>query len=464
MKRLALPLVLISLLVITYIVFQAQNTSESTQKVSGKVTAFTNVSVIPMTSNLVLENQTVVISGDRISLISPSANVEFDDDATLIDGTGKFLIPGLAEMHGHVPPTEPPSNAPRYMNMEYVENTLFLYTAAGITTVRGMLGWPNQLELKDKVSSQELIGPTLYLAGPSFNGNSINSVEVAIAKVKEQKEEGWDLLKIHPGLTLDEYDAMAATANEVGITFGGHIPSDVGIIHAVEMGQETIDHMDGYVAYLDNYSGKELDQKIHELLTLTRENNVWVVPTQALWETILGAADYESMKNYDELKYIPENLVSGYNAWANRLLNNSNFNLDDAKEHAELRQRLLSEMNKSGVKILLGTDAPQLYSVPGFSIHREFKKMSAAGMSPYEILVTGTRNVGEYFSAKDNFGTIEVGKRADLILVDNNPLDDLSNLKSHSGVMASGRWLSKDFIAQKLSDIESSYKKENEED
>lgn len=461
MKRLTLPLVIISLLVITYVVFQAQNTSGTKQKVPGKVIAFTNVSVIPMTSNMVMENQTVVIRGDLISHVASAEDLEFDDDATLIDGSGKFLIPGLAEMHGHVPPTDPPSNAPRYMNMEYVENTLFLYTAAGITTVRGMLGWPNQLELKNKVSTKELIGPALYLAGPSFNGNSINSVEEAVNKVRQQKEEGWDLLKIHPGLSLEEYNAMAETANEIGITFGGHIPSDVGIIHAVEMGQETIDHMDGYVAFLDDYSGKELDQKIHELITLTKENNVWVVPTQALWETILGAADYEAMRNYDELKYIPENLVSGYNAWSDRLLNNSNFNLEDAKEHAALRQRLLSEMNKYGVKILMGTDAPQLYSVPGFSIHRELKKMSAAGMSPYEILVTGTRNVGEYFSGKDNFGTIEVGKRADLILVNNNPLNDISNLKNHSGVMASGRWLSKEFITQKLADIEASYKNED---
>lgn len=458
MKRVALPAVLVSIFVLTYIVFQTQNNQTTKEKVTGNVTAFTNVSVIPMTSNCTIENQTVVIRGDEISLIAPSENVEFDSDATIIDGTGKFLIPGLAEMHGHVPPTDPPSNAPRYMNMEYVENTLFLYTAAGITTVRGMLGWANQLELKDKVSSQEIIGPSLYLAGPSFNGNSIGSVEEAANKARQQKEEGWDLLKIHPGLTLEEYDAMAQTANEIGITFGGHIPSDVGIIHAIEMGQETIDHMDGYVAHLNNYTGKELDQKIHELIALTKENNVWVVPTQALWETILGAADYDALREYDELKYIPKNLVSGYNAWTRRLLNNSNFNLDNAREHAALRQRLLSEMNKSGVKILMGTDAPQLYSVPGFSIHRELKVMSDAGMSPYEILVTGTKNVGEYFSHKDDFGTIEVGKRADLILVDNNPLEDISNLKNHSGVMVAGRWLSKSFIDEKLADIEASYK------
>ncbi|MEQ9089475.1 MAG: amidohydrolase family protein [Balneola sp.] len=461
MKRVALPAVLVAILVLTYIVFQTQNNQTTKQKVTGNVTAFTNVSVIPMTSNRIIENHTVVIRGDEISLITPSENVEFDSDATIIDGTGKFLIPGLAEMHGHVPPTDPPSNAPRYMNMEYVENTLFLYTAAGITTVRGMLGWANQLELKDKVSSQEIIGPSLYLAGPSFNGNSIGSVEEAASKVRQQKEEGWDLLKIHPGLTLEEYDAMAQTANEIGITFGGHIPSDVGIIHAIEMGQETIDHMDGYVAYLDSYTGKELDQKIHELIALTKENNVWVVPTQALWETILGAADYDALREYDELKYIPKNLVSGYNAWTKRLLNNSNFNLENAREHATLRQRLLSEMNKSGVKILMGTDAPQLYSVPGFSIHRELKVMSEAGMSPYEILVTGTKNVGEYFSHKDNFGTIEVGQRADLILLDNNPLDDISNLRQNSGVMVAGRWLSRSFIDEKLADIEASYEVED---
>lgn len=458
MKRSVITAVLISVGLLALIVFSTKKSQNSVELVSGKVTAFVNVNVIPMTGNEVLPNQTVVISDGRITMIAPANTIEFDDDAAIIDGTGKYLLPGLAEMHGHVPPTDPPANAPRYMNMTYVENTLFLYTAAGITTVRGMLGWPNQLELKNKVASGEMVGPNLYLAGPSFNGNSINSVEQAMEKVIQQKEEGWDLLKIHPGLSLEEYDAMATTANEVGITFGGHIPSDVGIEHAIEMGQETIDHMDGYVAFLDKYEGEQLDKEIHNLIELTKENNVWVIPTQALWETIIGAADYDAMKKYDELKYIPDNLVSGYNSWTKRLQESSNFDLEQANEHAALRMRLLSEMNKSGVKILMGTDAPQLYSVPGFSIHRELKVMSDAGMSPYEILVTGTRNVGEYFSKSDNFGTIEVGKRADLILVDNNPLEDLENLKNHSGVMVAGRWLSKGFIASKLSDIERSYK------
>lgn len=462
MKRSIIIAIAISISLLAFIVFQAQRNSSNVQKVTGNVIAFTHVNVLPMTSNIVLEDQTVVISGDRITLISPSENVEFDEQATIIDGTGKYLLPGIAEMHGHVPPTNPPSNAPRYMNMEYVEKTLFLYTAAGVTTVRGMLGWPDQLQLKEKIASGEFIGPNLYLAGPSFNGNSISSVQEAINRVAEQKQEGWDLLKIHPGLTIEEYDAIANKAKEVGITFGGHIPSDVGIIHAIEMGQETIDHMDGYVVYLDKYSGAELDEKIQEIIQITKDNNVWVVPTQALWETIIGAADYEKMQNYDELKYIPKNLVSGYNSWTKRLLDNSNFDLKRAKESAEFRMRLLTEMNKSGVKILLGTDAPQLYSVPGFSIHRELKLMSDAGMSPYEILVSGTRNVGDYFSSKANFGVVAVGKRADLLLADDNPLDDITNLKHLSGVMVSGKWMPKAFIDEQLAAIEETYRKEEE--
>ncbi len=425
---------------------------------SDNTIAFTNVSVLPMTAETVLRNHTVVVDGDEIVLVAPSSNVQLPDNATIIDGSNKYLMPGLAEMHGHVPPTSPPPNAPAYMTMDYVEHTLFLYTAAGITTVRGMLGWENQLELKEKVASGKLIGPNLYLAGPSFNGNSIGSPQQAIDKAKQQKEEGWDLLKIHPGLTLEEYDAMANTANEIGITFGGHVPSEVGLLHAIEMGQLTMDHLDGYVAFLSAFEGEKLDQKMEEIIQITIENNVWVVPTQALWETIIGAADYEAMRNYDELKYIPKQLRASYNAFvANNIDNNPNFNVEQALDHAELRQRLLGEMNKAGVKILMGTDAPQLFSVPGFSIHRELAVMADAGMTPYEIIKTGTLNVGEYFSDDDSFGTIAKGQRADLVLVNQNPFDDVANIKNLSGVMIRGNWMPKKMIDTKLKEIEDSY-------
>ncbi|WP_018128088.1 amidohydrolase family protein [Balneola vulgaris] len=457
MKRLVFSAAILSLLLLAFVIYNNNEEVDNRLLISGEATAFTNVNVVPMTSSTILENKTVVIRGNEIIMIRPTGELKMGKGVSVIDGTDKYLMPGLAEMHGHVPPTDPPANAPRYMTKEYVENTLFLYTAAGVTTVRGMLGWPDQLQLKDKILSQELIGPQLFLAGPSFNGNSINSVEEAREKVRAQNEEGWDLLKIHPGLTLEEYDAMAATANEVGIRFGGHVPSDVGIVHVLEAGQNSIDHMDGYVAYLSAFEGAELDEKMDELIQLTLENDVWIVPTQALWETIIGSANYDVMKTYEELKYIPKNLLSGYNAYVENKLNSPNYDLDEAKEHSLIRRMLLGKMNEAGVRILLGTDAPQLFSVPGFSIHREMVFMAEAGMSPYEILVTGTRNVGEYFQNEADFGTIEEGKRADLILLDKNPLDSIINLKAQSGVMVNGKWLPKDFIEARLFDIQKSY-------
>lgn len=423
-------------------------------------TAFKNVTVIPMTGENVLQNHTVLVEGEHIIAVAPSTEMTLDDQTQVIDGMGRFLLPGLAEMHGHVPPTDPPANTPPYYTDEYVEHTLFLYVAAGITTVRGMLGWPNQLELKTRVNSGDLIGPNLYLAGPSFNGNSIDSPQQAIEKVNRQKEEGWDLLKIHPGLTLTEYDAMAETANSLGIRFGGHVPEDVGIEHAIEMGQETMDHIDGYYRWLQQFEESEWENRMEYIVDKTKEAGVWIVPTQALWETIIGAADYEAMKQYDELKYIPVALRENYFGFVSmRIDERPESERKQALKEAEWRRKLLRAMNEKEVLILMGTDAPQLFSVPGFSIHRELPHMAAAGMSPYEILESGTINVGKYFSNEDDFGTIAEGQRADLLLLNNNPLEDIAHLKDHAGVMVQGRWYSREMIDDKLKEIEAAYAK-----
>ncbi|MFN1835531.1 amidohydrolase family protein [Balneola sp. MJW-20] len=421
--------------------------------------AFTNVQVVDVETGDIIPGQTVIISGDRIHATGPVSEISIPENAEVIDGGGRYLMPGLAEMHGHVPPTIPPANFPDYYNEDYVTSTLFLYVAAGITTVRGMLGYEDQLSLKEKVNSGEWIGPNLYLAGPSFNGNSVSSPEQAEEKVSNQFEEGWDLLKVHPGLTPEEYDAMANTANELGIRFGGHVPADVGIVHALEMGQETMDHIDGYFLYLQQFPQDEWDPKMKEVVAMTKEAGAWIVPTQALWETIIGAGDYEAMADYEELKYIPEAVRTNYINWVeNTLTTNANYNADNAELEAEWRQKILSEMYEQDVKILMGTDAPQLFSVPGFSIHRELPYMSDAGMSNLDIIRSGTDAVGAYFSNEDTFGLIKEGHRADLILLEGNPLEDLGNLKDHSGVMVQGRWYSRDMIDEKLAELEERYR------
>jgi imidazolonepropionase-like amidohydrolase len=321
-----------------------------------------------------------------------------------------------------------------------------------------MLGYTNQLDLKHRINRGELLGPNLYLAGPSFSGNTVNSPEEATARVKQQVSEGWDLLKVHPGLTLEEYTAMATTANELGIPFAGHIPEEVGLENAIKLGQQTIDHLDGYMAFANGLNAPVNEEKLTEAITLSKEHDIWVIPTQALWETLIGAADQEELKSFDEIRYMPKAVI---NSWNNSLTNISNSYLHSgsfARLHANNRDKLLKGLQEAGVRVLMGTDAPQVYSVPGFSIHRELKAMSKAGLNNYQILQSGTLNVGEYFKDKDAFGTIAPGQRADLLLVAGNPLEDLDHLKSMDGVMVRGTWLSRSDIDQRLAEIEAAYK------
>ena len=408
--------------------------------------AFTGVDVIPMTATKrVLADQVVVVRGDRIAAIGATSKIGLPSGVQRIDGRGKFLVPGLAEMHGHIPPPSAPE--------EFVEAVLFLYLANGVTTVRGMLGAPGQLDLRDKASRGDILAPTLYLAGPSFNGRSIESPEQAQQRVRQQSAEGWDLLKVHPGLTMAEYDAMARTANEVGIRFAGHVPQEVGLLHALEMGQETVDHLDGYIEYLQGDRGPVDRTRLMKIARRTKAAGAWVVPTMALWETLLGAASLEDLQAYPELRYMPRQQVDRWTSAFERRIGSPQFNPDAVGHMVDNRKRLLRALNEAGVRILLGTDAPQQFSVPGFSIHREVRVMADCGMSPYAILVSGTKNVGEYFKEEDSFGTIEVGRRADLILLDANPLEDISNLSRQAGVMIRGRWLPESEIQEKLKAI-----------
>lgn len=409
-------------------------------------TAFVDVTVLPMNGEGVLEHHTVVVEGDRITAVGPVDEVAVPEGAQRIDGASKFLMPGLAEMHGHIPPPSAPE--------AFVEDVLFLYVANGITTVRGMLGSDGQLALKARANSGQLIAPTLYLAGPSFNGNSVDSPEQAEAMVRRQVEEGWDLLKIHPGLTRAEYDAMAETANALGIRFGGHVPQDVGLLHALAMNQETFDHLDGYVEYLMSVDDTGIDDEaLAEVIQRTLDAGAWVVPTMALWETLYGVADLETLTAFPELQYMPPSQVAQWTDAHRRRLASPQLNRTDAQRVIDVRMQVLGALYEAGVPILMGTDAPQQFSVPGFSLHRELERMEAAGMPPDAVLASGTDAVGRYFGDQDTFGHVAAGHRADLLLLDANPLDDLANLTERSGVMVRGRWIPETEIQDRLAAI-----------
>ncbi len=421
--------------------------------------AFENVTVIPMDEERILEGQTVVIAGDRIAHVGPSGQSGPPSGARVVDGTGRFLMPGFAEMHGHLP--GPGTEAGE------VDRILFLFLSNGVTTVRGMLGDPFHLALRQEIAAGTRLGPTLYAAGPAFRGTPELTAEEARHRVLEQKAAGFDLLKILEGLSVDVYDAIADQAKQAGIPFGGHVPDEVGLLHALEAGQTSIDHLDNYLEALEADDSpirnadpstrfRELglyadESKIPQLVQATLQAGAAVVPTMALWETFHADQPVEALAGLDELRYLPSDTV---NAWADSLTRRrEQLHAEAGKRVIEIRRKALKELQDGGVRIVFGTDAPQIFNVPGFSIHREMRIMASAGMTPYEILFSGTRNVAEYFGS-DEFGQVAVGRRADLILLEANPLDDVSNMGRRAGVMVRGRWMPEAEIQAKLAKLD----------
>jgi imidazolonepropionase-like amidohydrolase len=420
----------------------------------GAATAFVDVSVIPMDRERVLERQTVLVRGDRIVELGPAAQVRVPDRAVRVDGRGRFLIPGVAEMHAHVPG----GNDPRAL-----ERVLLLYVANGVTTIRGMLGQPAHLALRDRLARGEVLGPTLVTSGPSLNGNSAPTPEAARRMVEEQRAAGYDFLKIHPGLTRATFDTMAATAARVGIRFAGHVPLDVGLARAIEARYASIDHLDGYVETLaglapgqpSGFFGMAVAEqadaaRLPALVRATREAGVWIVPTETLMETVAEGVTPEEMLTRPGMQYMPAATLDG---WANTLRSwrtQGPPSPEAARRFLALRRQLIRDLHAGGVGILLGSDAPQVGNVPGFSVQRELASYVAAGLTPYQALETGTTAVARFLGREGETGTVAVGKRADLVLLDANPLADITNFGRQAGVMVRGRWLDAGEIASRL--------------
>jgi imidazolonepropionase-like amidohydrolase len=372
-------------------------------------------------------------------------------------------MPGLAEMHAHIP-------VPQDGNDSLVRETLFLYLSRGVTTIRGMLGNPYHLELKEMIDADSILSPRVFTSSPSLNGNTVPTPEEARRLVTQYKNDGYDFLKIHPGIPLDAFDEMAKTAREVGIVFSGHVPQPVGIRHALDAQYGSIDHLDGYLsglateadwARLNNDIGffgyntvpYAREAEIEALARQTKERGVWVVPTQSLFTRWFSPDDPAAMANEPEMKYMPARTRYQWRQSKQNAIGADNYTEEQWKKMIDLRQQLLRALHDKGVPILLGSDAPQVFNVPGFSLEHEMNSMKDAGLSNEVILMSGTANPARFFGMAGAFGTIQEGASADLLLLSGNPMEDLSQTWAQEGVMVRGRWLSRVDIDERLAEI-----------
>ena len=423
--------------------------------------AFVGVNVLPMDGERVIENQTVVIDAGRIASIDDTARVAPAEGVEVVEAAGRYLMPGLTEMHGQLP-------NPRMSDAD-IRNLLFLYIANGVTTVRGMQGDPSQFGLRSSIERGLLLGPHLYLASVSMNGRRVATPEAAARLARGYKADGYDLIETHEGMSLEAFDALAATAAEVGIPFGGHVSDFVGLRHALASGQASIDHLDNYVEALAPEDARPDDERglrgvgalidqvdesrIPELVQATVDAGAWVVPTLVLWETAFfhDRGSVEVLRDRPEVRYMPPETVDRWRQAVDTRLGATD--VETNRRVAGLRRRMLAALHDGGANIALGTDSPQIFNVPGFAMHHEMALYVEIGMTPYEVLEIGTRRPAEYFDAAGEFGTVAVGRRADLILLTANPLDDVAHVRSRAGVMIGGRWIPSDEIDRRLTEI-----------
>lgn len=417
-------------------------------------TAFINVNVLTMTDEHIVSGQTVIVEGGLIVEIGPVDSTPLPEDSVIVDGTDRYLLPGLAEMHGHIPAAA----------SSELGRVLTLLAANGVTTVRGMLGQPSHLALREDLRQGRLFGPRLITSGPSLNGSSVSGPADAVRQVEAQHAAGYDFLKIHPGLDVDEFAAIAAAARRLDMPFAGHVPEAVGLERALAEGITTIDHLDGYLAAMmpansdasGGYGGffgvllaDQLQQsKIANLVAQTVAAGTWNVPTEALFEHRVSSLTTAELSQRPEMQYMP---VPTVQQWANarqQLENERGYSPALGDRAVRIRRQLIKALHAAGAGLLLGSDAPQVFNVPGFSVHHELAYLVEAGLSPYAALSTGTSAVARFLGS--NSGIVAIGRDADLLLLDANPLDDIRHTHRIHGVMLRGNWHSAEDLQKRL--------------
>ncbi|MFC1871935.1 amidohydrolase family protein [Chloroflexota bacterium] len=419
--------------------------------------AFTNISVIPMDNERILEEQTVIIEDGRITQLGSSMEIDPPDNALIIDSKNHYLIPGLSDMHVHLLGSE---------------NDLLLYLANGVTTIRDMGdGPPEYLDWRDQIKTGTRTGPNMWVWSPSIremretgdkiaalfsvsgmvNISSPEEAEKLVTKFADQDYDGIKAKFIH---SVEINKAILESANKHGLPFDGHIPEnlwygpDKGFPceDRVSCWNEFLDMSIPAVAHTDELlrTLERTDEGVRQAAHYVADEGIWVTSTVNLMRSIANQiTDLEGELARPEVKYVnPSHFVREH--WLTGDNEYSEIDSSRFREYLVVLEKMLLTLHESGVPLMSGTDSPLPIMVPGFALHEELAAMVDIGFSPYDALKTSTYNPAMYLGELDEFGTIEVGKRADLVLLKDNPLEDITNTRQIEGVMVHGRWYARD--------------------
>lgn len=430
-------------------------------QISGNPIAFVHVAVVDVRSGETKPDMIVPLSKNRISQVGSSKIVHVPKNAHTIGSRGKYLIPGLWDMHVHSlwDANRPPLFFP-------------LFLANGVTGVREM-GGPmpaaDQVRWRNEVESGAVLGPRLVVSGPFVDGPhpiwpgsiKVSTEEDGRQAVDSLKAAGVDFVKVYTGVPRAAYFGIAEEARKVEIPFVGHVPLEIGVDEASNAGQRSVEHLMGILLYSSSKSdelkadlmkGTNINQINNQLVdtydssraaalyALFVKNNTWQTPTL----TIRYARPYLQelqASNDPRLKYMPNSIVESWGPHVDQRQPTTSEVIASRKRLFQKELEVVGSMHRARVKLLAGTDTPNPYCFPGFSLHDELGFMVQAGLTPLEALQTATINPAEFLGLSNTLGTIEKGKIADLVLLDANPLDNIANTKRIAAVVTSGRLL-----------------------
>lgn len=456
---------------------------------AGQVTAFVHIHLVPMTDEVVLQDHTVLVEANTIVAIGPTEQVAVPKGAAVIDGGGAYLMPGLADMHVH-------STDEWVDNDDWPVSPPKLYLANGVTTIRdcghtGDIALP--LRWRDEIEAGKLDGPAIYTAGSVFHGDDRGRIYEGV--VREQLDQGYDFIKLRDVRSADQFFLVAEEVDRAGAYMVSHIPFRVGLDAALSAGVDEIAHVEEFY-----FETLEIDTRG------ARVDEDWIVRIVDAMFQLYGTPPVRF--DAEEVEFLVRELheesiavavekarSSGVRVGTTMVVNNPQVEFDPVAFLAQPDSRYLSRtirdivrkgetkiqralqdigpeyrylasikytadrlalrtLREAGVPLLLGTDSGSyLPIVPGLSIHDELRILTENGFTPYEAIATATLNaarVVEAMTGQGDFGTIETGKQADLILVRGNPLRDVSNIRDPLGVMAAGRWYSRATLQQMM--------------
>ena len=413
---------------------------------TGEVIAFTNVTVIDGRQPAPRPDRTLVIRGNRIVAEGPSVSVRTPAGARVIDGRGKFLIPGLWDMHVH-------------LTMPGGRDVLPLYIANGVTGVRDMASdWPTLTAWRADIRRGSVIGPRIVSSGPYLEGGDqpiphllVKAPADAASAIDSLQRLGVDFIKVHGQLSPESYFAIARVARERRIPFGGHVSRTVGAAAASDSGQASIEHLlsipnpctaaevmdlaprfpvQGALGRCDTTDQTPLYERL-------RRNGTWVVPTLVA-QVEISRWPKRDLPGDSVARYLPDSLrqyVAGIFPMVDSVPPDADLN---GRKLFDKRVQVTGALFRAGVGVLPGTDAPLRNSPPGFGLHEELLHLTRAGLTPFEALRAATLEPARFFGMLDSLGTIEPGKVADLVLLTANPLDDIRNSSRTAYVVANG--------------------------